>query len=74
MADPPTVDEFASRYKPQQEPLEQVLERRGLWAAVDTLKNTHHLGWTPVVEYLRLHGVETTEATVSRLWRRRQTR
>jgi len=74
MADPPTVDEFAAKFKPQPPPLEQVLQAKGLWAAVDRLHNTFHLGWTPVVEYLALHGITTTEATVSRLWRKRQTR
>lgn len=75
MPAPPTVDDFAAQHLPAPRPLASILdERPDLWDALERLRGTFCLGFPAIVEYLALHGVETTESTVRRLWHRHQTR
>jgi len=74
---PPTVEEFASRYPPLQPKLAEVFARRpDLWDAVVRLRDPDgefRLGWDPIVEFLKLYGVETSESSVRFQWKQRQT-
>ena len=73
---PPSVEEFAARFKPKRPALRDVLDRRPeLWADVVRLRDPDgefRLGWEPILEYLRLHGVETSPSSLADEWRRRR--
>jgi len=71
--DPPTVEEFAARHKPNLS-LSDILDGRPeLWDDVVRLRSTYRLAWPAVIEYLALQGVQTSTSTVREQWRKRQT-